>query len=508
VIKKPNDKIFERFFLLLILFVSLFLFLTNLGGQYLWQDEAQTALISKTILTDGVPRGYDGKNFFSQELGIEYGKNYIWKWHTWLPFYVVAIFYRIFGISTFTSRLPFALFGTGSVFLSYLLCKAMWEDKKTAFAAALLLAVSVPFLLLSRQCRYYSMAAFFSLWALYSYVKILDGKKYAYFTYVISSVFLFHANYIYCAPLFFTVLLHCLLFNRRKLLTVLLLTAISILINIPWIFWLSEMKYRENYDFRLFQINEMVKFNIKYIKQIHQYIFPLYLLLAIPATAVVCRMKKHPIQFENSRYRSMLYLLIFFVISTMGALSILGPAPFFRYLCPLIPIFIIFTACLTVLTVRIHFSIPIIIIVILIAVSPMKDFIYELTHDYKGPIEGIVRFLNENANDDDTVVITYGDMPLKFYTKLRVVGALSGEDISVVKDAEWVIIRKHMIGKKAIKATNYLEKNLSQEDYKTIILNYPDTAYENREEIAEHNFRTVTNEDGVVIYRKIQNTGK
>jgi hypothetical protein len=69
MIKTLNDKNLERFFLLLILFVSLFLFLANLGNQYLWQDEAQTALISKTILTDDVPRGYDGKNFFSQERG-------------------------------------------------------------------------------------------------------------------------------------------------------------------------------------------------------------------------------------------------------------------------------------------------------------------------------------------------------------------------------------------------------------------------------------------------------
>jgi len=71
-----------------ILIGSAILLLANLGNQYLWQDEAQTALISKTILTEGVSAGYDGKNYFSQEEGAEYGKNYIWRWHTWLPFYV------------------------------------------------------------------------------------------------------------------------------------------------------------------------------------------------------------------------------------------------------------------------------------------------------------------------------------------------------------------------------------------------------------------------------------
>ena len=57
--------------LIVILIGSEILLLANLGNQYLWQDEAQTALISKTILTDGVPRGYDGKNSFSQEGGAD-----------------------------------------------------------------------------------------------------------------------------------------------------------------------------------------------------------------------------------------------------------------------------------------------------------------------------------------------------------------------------------------------------------------------------------------------------
>ena len=146
-----------------ILIVSAVLFFGNLGNQNLWQDEAQTALISKTILTEGVPRGYDGKNYFSQEGGAEYGKNYIWRWHTWLPFYVLAGFYEVFGVSTFVSRLPFVLFGLGTVVLLYYYARAVWPGTRIPAIAASLLAVSVPFLLLCRECRYYSMAIFFTL---------------------------------------------------------------------------------------------------------------------------------------------------------------------------------------------------------------------------------------------------------------------------------------------------------------------------------------------------------
>lgn len=77
----------------LILLAACVLILTNLGNQSLWQDEAQTALISRTVQTHGIPMGYDGRNFFSQELGAEYDEHGRWRWHTWLPFYLLAAFF-------------------------------------------------------------------------------------------------------------------------------------------------------------------------------------------------------------------------------------------------------------------------------------------------------------------------------------------------------------------------------------------------------------------------------
>ena len=60
-----------------------------------------------------------------------------------------------------------------------------------------------------------------------------------------------------------------------------------------------------------------------------------------------------------------------------------------------------------------------------------------------------------------------------------------------------------------------LKKNLSPENYEKIIINYPDIPFENREELAGyhssligHHFRTVTDEDRVVIHRKIRNADK
>jgi hypothetical protein len=83
-----------------------------------------------------------------------------------------------------------------------------------------------------------------------------------------------------------------------------------------------------------------------------------------------------------------------------------------------------------------------------------------------------------------------------------------GEDLTGVKEARWVIIRKHAICDKDLMVRNYFLESLSPEDYETITLDYPDTAFEYREVLCWHNFRTVTDEDRVVIYRKIRSGDK
>ena len=40
------------------------------------------------------------------------------------------------------------------------------------------------------------------------------------------------------------------------------------------------------------------------------------------------------------------------------------------------------------------------------------------------------KYLNEHGSPEDIVAVTNGDMVLKFYTKMKVVGGLTGEDLS------------------------------------------------------------------------------
>ena len=489
--------------MLLIVCGSAWLSLRNLGNQYLWQDEAQTSLISKTILTDGVPCGYDGKNFFSQENGAEYGKNYIWRWHTWLPFYVLAGFYKIFGISTFVSRLPFALFGIGTVIITYYFTKAIWPGIQISLISAALLAVSVPYLLLCRQCRYYSMAIFFTILSLYAYTALLHGKKYAALIFFAASTLLLHSQHFYVIILFAAVLLHVIIFRRDRLIILLVVIIAVILVNGPWLIWLSRMNYAQINKGHLLNSGMLVKFIWISLRDIVRYIFPLWLLIAAAAVVAVKLIKTGRFATKDIMFWERLSLPVFFIVFNIIFIAFISPYPFFRYMAPSIPLLIMLIAVIVNAVRQVHILAAIAVVIVLLATSYLKDFIYEITHDFHNTSEGIAVYLNSHGSPDDIAAVSYGDMPLKFYTKMRIIGGFTGENLEDAKNARWVIIRKRAMSDKNKAVREYLLNEIKNwSNYRKIMLNYPDTPWDNREEIEFHYFRPCTDEDRVVIYER------
>jgi hypothetical protein len=86
---------------------------------------------------------------------------------------------------------------------------------------------------------------------------------------------------------------------------------------------------------------------------------------------------------------------------------------------------------------------------------------------------------------------------------MRIVGGLTGEDLSDAANPDWIIPRKHLGSPYVIPVLGYM-KNIPAANYRRIVIDYPDITYENREDPAEHRFRTDTEEDKVVIYHKIR----
>jgi 4-amino-4-deoxy-L-arabinose transferase-like glycosyltransferase len=494
--KKPIN----YFLPLLIFIVSTFVFLPNLGRHFLWQDEAQTALISRSILANGIPYGHDDKNSFSQELGAENGKGGVYKWHPWIPFYIHAAFFQLFGQSDFAARLPDALFGIGTVLLCFWTVRSTGKGTRASLLAASVLILMVPFLLLSRQCRYYSMAAFFSMGCILTYFLFLQSKKNARLLLVCSTVILFHVQMIYGAIFLVTMLIHLTL-TKKEFIKRILGPIIGILCFVlPWIGYISDISYQSRYDqyFVGWYIFKMFFFD--FIRQLENYIIPFYFLLFLYLIVVWHRKNIRNIWHSTKLYTSFYFL---FVVLTLIALSFTAPNSFFRYLAPVLPICAIVVAEIIELGFQANPMLGCVGLFVVLLHQPLLNYCFELTHDFRGPMEGLVGHLRQYAQPSDTVAITYGDMPIKWYTGLRVIGGLTGDNLESASHARWIIIRKHFNNPQDLVGKNYLRSQVQRGQYRKIILDAPDTPYENREDPQNHLYRTAAEEDRVIIYERV-----
>ncbi len=483
--------------------ISVFLLFGNLGNEYLWQDEALTAFIGKTVIQRGLPYGDDGLNFVTQNNKLEWGQNGLWKWHPWLQYYIAAASMKLFGFDSFGARFLFSLFGLFTIIILYFLVMELFSDKKIAFTSVLVLIFMVPFLLLSRQCRYYSPLGFFFLLSILGYLRAAKGKKYGYTLFTVAMFFLFHTQYVYCAPAAAAVLLHAFLYHKKQLKPLALLAILVFAVNFP----IYLLFYNSNYIGKHFfeaVFARLFSNPSYYISCILKYILPDYIVTA-GAILIFINIKndKKYLLWTNGPQEAL--NLVFFLTAFTFMLFIASSSHFFRYLGPLLPFFALVTAIILIKSWQINPAIPVIIIILLLNTYNIKDYLYEITHNYDGPIKGISKYLNEYAKKGDVVAMGgYDDIGLKFHTGLKVVG---GESMDLNKhdilNAKWVIIRKYFVCSSDEISLIEISKLVDLKKYKKIVINYPDTKFENRETPEEHMFRTAINETRVVIYKKI-----
>lgn len=498
--EKSRKAIPEYVIVSVIIILASVLLLSNLGNQYLWQDEAETAVVARTVLTHGIPMATDGRNSFSQFFGDDMTKSGVSRYHPWFSYYLLAAFFAVFGVSTFVARLPFALFGVATIVLIYFSAKSFLGTRRAGIIAATCLMLSVPFLLLARQCRYYSPEMFFSLLGVYAYYRLLSNEKRCAVLLFVAAMLLFHCHFIMCAALLATLVTHALIWRRDKLKTVAIVCAAVVVVNAPWMIYFSATTkaFAAHGDPRL----PFVSVGLHLFQQIFKHAFhPSILALLLIPLLVHFRRERHCPK-PDVRAIEKVSLLVLFVLVNVITADLTPTYPWFRVICASVPICILLTTMILETASRVHVAIAVAAIAALVYLSPMSDYVYEIRHDYDGPVGGIVKFLNAHAKPTDTVVITYDDLPLKFYTKLRVLGGLTGEDLAPAKTADWIILRQFPMGTKAVQA--YLLKNVPRDQYESTVINYPDLPTENREEPDAHCYRTVVATQGVCIAERIK----
>jgi hypothetical protein len=176
---------------------AVFIF-ANLGSDYLWEDEGDTAALAVNILKFGVPKAWDGVAFLDSDHGARLNRDLVMVTHPWVQYYLTAGSFLIFGQNTFAARFPFALAGWMSILLAYLFLWRELRSRLIAFSAAALLVCSVQFLLYARQCRYCALNLLLICWLFLAFFKMKSARDCAMF--VLASTLLFHTHPYGLAP--------------------------------------------------------------------------------------------------------------------------------------------------------------------------------------------------------------------------------------------------------------------------------------------------------------------
>ncbi len=160
----------------LVAILGLALVLSNLGKDYLWADEGDTAVLAANIIKGGVPKAWDGVTFLDSDKGARLNHNLVMVTSPWLQYYVTGASFVIFGKHAFSARLPFAIAGWLTVLVAYRLILQSTASHWAGFCTASILVSSVQFLLYCRQCRYYALSMLLALLLLWIFLQMKSAR--------------------------------------------------------------------------------------------------------------------------------------------------------------------------------------------------------------------------------------------------------------------------------------------------------------------------------------------
>ncbi len=471
----------------------------------LWQDEGETVCVAETVLTEGIPKGTDGKNFFSQQEGREYGENYEWKLHPWFQFYWLALFFSFFEPTTYIARFPFAILGIATVMFSFFLSMRLWNDKKTATFVAFAFLTNIMFLLLVRQARYYAPVMFFSVYATWGFLDILEQKKIGFFHFILASLLFFQSQYLFALNFWIACLIYSWVFHKEQFKKVGVAIAIAATPSIPFLFWVLDTPYGETLTDG--SSSEAVSYGFgRFFKAFFDFVLePIWLLILIPVYFIKDILKKSAINFQSERF------LLFFLLIICGnitAIALFVPEYYIRYLCITIPFAIIIKGRISGWLSELHLGVPLILFLgLIIYKGDLLNYSKELfASSYTGPVESMVNFLKNEALKEDKIAISYGDLPLKYYLENPIYGGLAGDLPENLDSMDFIIVRRNSIDKMdqkvQIKLHEYIQLNLNK--FKAYGLNVEDTPFQNREIPESHYYETPLVSNSLVIHKRIK----
>lgn len=434
--------------LALIFLLGAFGLLYDLDDRLLWGDEAETAVLAQRILEHGLPLADDGVRPVALE-GREWNARGVWIWSPWLDEYVAAGSFALFGVSTWSARFPFALVGLAALALFARWVWRCFESREITVVATLLFATSVPFLLLARQCRYHALVIFASVWLLIGLQAAIRRERGASLPMAGALVLQFYANYVTAlgSVLGLAVAVWALREHRAHLVRpVGTALAILALLAAPWLLYAGALGQAGTLS-----LARLAPGALWFTWQLDQHVVPLALL--VPLALFVRRRARGP-GIEGGIEPSLEAALLAMVVVQVLVVAV-TPLHYFRYLGPVIPVLLALSASVLVQRVRpraLRWSLVALLVATGLAHDatgwlrgravfelPYFTYLQSITRPYEDRSADVVSFLAREARPGQTVLVADPELPLTFYTQLRVIDARLGP--VPPEGADWVLPR-------------------------------------------------------------------
>jgi hypothetical protein len=450
-----------------VLCLAAVLLFWNLGERYLWQDEANTAVLAVRMLKFGKPLSYDGVNLLTNdnfaaedmetigdrtadpEAALEYyvqrgdmKADTAWIYQPWGQFVVAAASLGLLGKTTVAARLPFALAALATVVLLYWLVRRVSGSALMAGLAGALLATNAYWILHGRQCRYYSLSGLFLVLTLLAYLRWQRGSRWGAAIFVVTAWCWFQVDYGMVWPvlgvLFLEAWLTAFVTHRRSSWQPLLIGVLLSATLVPFVYYYQLWDRRSVQNVTWLYRFEGTAFNI------NQYFVPLVVLLAA-AVLLTCRWKTTP-----EPERRLLAISCAIVVAVLFWVPTVAPEAFVRYVVSLAPVGCLVSAWLLVRGSGSWASRFAWLGAVVLALTPWlaepaytlisapewnkrrAGFRVELSllhSDIFGhrpdPNRLVVDWLRRNAAPTDEILINYEDVPLMFYLPNPIRGGIA-----------------------------------------------------------------------------------
>jgi len=490
-----------------IIIIAGILIFASLGRRCLWQDEAETAMLGRSILRAGVPVAFDGINLVSQEAGREFGADHVWRWSPWIQFYIAATGMKLLGATTFAARLPFAILGLLTLPLTYIAAARAFASRAAARLATLFLGLSVPFLLHVRQARWHAPAYFCVALLL---IAILGMRTRGAFTalFVAAGTLLFYTNYFVAICAIAALAAASIVLDRDRvfLKRVAIGAGATALLALPGILYFQVLTRGAAGGGG--QSGAQLAY---YVAALCTFILPL------PVIVVALFVRPH---------RRVIAFLLTFVALFIAALS-LAPWQMFRYATTIFPAAALLTGIAAAWLLERSRNPGIIVIALLLTTNvlhqlpfgyaeargakeaeprlfPIVGYLDEITHELHDPECAVAAYLKANARPGDTVVATYGDLPIMFYTGLRTAGGLQGQPLP--ENPEWILVRTFAISDDPMKDArvgNYARHHVDLTRYAEA-LSVPDPMLSNAPDPAFHRYSDAADARELKLIRRVR----